>query len=92
MALGAVDQLEIPNVSLGTHCTWFCAVIQQVPTDASFRDSVKLLFDSFNQLVSQQSPQVRSAQVVFLRNVGSVLPHLATLVPQVEVADMASLV
>ncbi len=74
------------------YCSTHSRPFRQVPTDASFRDSVKLLFDSFNQLVCQRSPQVRPAQLVFLRNVGSVLPHLLSLVPAVEVADLASLV
>lgn len=59
--------------------------------DGAFRDSVKLLFDSFNQMLAQDGRQVRATQVVFLRNLGSVLPHLLALVPSADLADLVSL-
>jgi hypothetical protein len=59
--------------------------------DNSFRDSVKLLFDSFNKMLSYSNENFQKTQIVFLRHISSVYPHVLMILPVAEVAEFVTL-
>ena len=59
--------------------------------DATFGDSVRLIFDSFNRMLSHGSEAFAATQVVFLENVSAVFAHFLELVPAMEVAEFVVL-
>ena len=60
-------------------------------TDNSFRDSVKLLFDSFNKMLSHSNDNFQHTQVVFLRHITSVYQHVLRILPVIDVAEFVNL-
>eukprot|EP00095_Tigriopus_kingsejongensis_P008592 maker-scaffold1083_size63694-snap-gene-0.15 protein:Tk08592 transcript:maker-scaffold1083_size63694-snap-gene-0.15-mRNA-1 annotation:"dedicator of cytokinesis protein 3 isoform x2" len=60
-------------------------------TDNSFRDSVKLLFDSFNKMLSHTNENFQGTQVMFLRNISAVFPHILRILPVIDVAEFVTL-
>ncbi len=59
--------------------------------DASFRDSVKLLFDSFNKMLSYSNDNFQNTQIIFLKHISSVYPHVLMILPVAEVAEFVTL-
>ncbi|XP_059098752.1 dedicator of cytokinesis protein 3-like [Tigriopus californicus] len=60
-------------------------------TDNSFRDSVKLLFDSFNKMLSHTNENFQGTQVMFLKNISAVFPHILRILPVIDVAEFVTL-
>ncbi len=60
-------------------------------TDATFQDSVRLLFDSFNRMLAQASRHLQETQSIFLHNVSKVYPHLLRIIPLEDVIEYISL-
>lgn len=59
--------------------------------DRSFTDNVKLLFNSFNKMLSHTNDSLEQTQIVFLSHVSSLFPHLLRILSVVDVAEFATL-
>lgn len=58
-------------------------------TDVTFRDSVKLLFDSFNKMLADSNHF--DSQIIFLQHISSVYTDLLKILPPLDVAEFVAL-